>query len=732
MIRRTQPPVAAGGDLPPEAEADVSLARPARFLDLRRFAAFFAAVTAALSLGLIFQYQGTQRSFAEGSVAPVTVKSPVNVPPFPSKALTRERQQEVAASVPEVLIADTDAPRRQQDHLRALEEWINQAREQGNQNPEPMQGYQTPSQATLAGVLALPPERWSLVFGELDRLVSASQYERTSPTQLPSLRAQMLQRANPGLNGNERAVLASLLELVLEPTLIVDREATAALREAAVRQVEPVLVSVPRGETVVRDGQIINALAMEKLQEAGLLEQKVRLPELAGSVLLMALMSAMLAIYLYMVQPPSISSTRRLVLLGVVLVLTVIAAKVALPGRPAWVFAFPIAAAPILLSVLLQLSLGLVGAVFLAVLCTYFADFSLDPLLALPVSSLDTLGKLVLYLATGIIAAILVGRASRTLQYFVASTAATVAGCLVVGAFWLLNPDRDATALPWQLLSVGAGNTVASALAIGFTAALGLMFDVTTRMHLQELGQTDHPLLRRLLQEAPGTYYHSLLVGNLAEQAAAAVRADALLARVGAYYHDIGKLKNPGCFIENQRRGENIHDRIDPYTSAKMIIAHVPDGVALAEQHKLPKQVMAFIKEHHGCRITAAFYNKATHLYPEVHTDDFRYPGPPPQTRETAIVMLADSVEAMSRSEETTRPEELDRVVDTVFAERLAEGELNQCDLTLRDIERVKQVFKTGLRGMYHPRVRYPLPAELTAISRPPADPDYARSEPRR
>lgn len=687
---------------------------PSPFLTFKRCIAFFAAVTAVLALALVFPYRGAGRQFTEGGIAPVTVKSPVNVPPFPSTVLTRERQTEVAAGVPDVLIADVDAPNRQAAQLRILTEWIDGVR-QGGPPPSQPADLRLPSEGAVAALQSLSPERWRLVSSEVERLVSSAGFERTSPSQLPSLRAQLLQRSNPNLNSTERGVVASLLELVLQPTLVVDSEATAAQRTAAVAQVPPALTAVVRGETIVRDGQIITAAQMEKLAEAGLLDQQVRAPELLGGVLLMALMTGVLSLFIYVTKPSSLTSGRRLLLLGVVLVVAVVAAKLALPTRPVWAFAFPLAAAPMLLAVLLQLSLGLTSALFLAVLCTYVADFSLDPLLASPVAAIDTLEKLVLYLTTGIVTAILVGRARRVLQYFLASAGAASVGVLVTLAFWLLNPDRDASVLPWQLLGVGAANGMAPALAVGFTAVLGVVFDVTTRMQLQELAQTDHPLLRRLLLEAPGTYYHSLLVGNLAEQAAVAVQADALLARVGAYYHDIGKLKNPGCFIENQRRGENIHDRIDPYTSARMIIAHVPDGVALAEQYRLPKPVMAFIKEHHGCRITAAFFNKATHLYPHVDVEDFRYPGPPPQTRETAIVMLADSVEAISRSEETTMPEELDRIVDTVFAERLAEGELSQCDLTLRDVERVKAVFKAGLRGMYHPRVRYPLPAELMA-----------------
>jgi len=697
-------------------------ARPPRFLTLRRSLLFFAALTACLSLTLILPFRPVEPNFTEGSIAPVTVKSPANVPPYPSKTLMRDRQQDVANAVQQVLITDAAAGERQLRRFEELAVWLDDARAKQSGLPDPPADLKVPARATISTVLSMPGDQWTFVRRETQRLLAEARGERATFTQLPSLRAQLLQRVAQADSG-ERLIIGSLLDTLLEPTLIVDFEATQLLREAAIEEVSPVLIAIGRGETILRDGQMVTALHLEKLAEAGLLHQPLRLAELAGGALLTALLAGMLTLFLYVTQPPTITSHRRLLLLGVVLVMTVFAAKVALPGRPLWALVFPLAAAPMLLSVLLQLSLGLTAAAFLAVLCTYVTDFSLDPLLASPLSAIETLEKVVLYLVTGTVAAIIVGRASRVLQYFSAGGIAALAGMLVVTAFWLLNADREAGSLPYQALGVAGGGMLSAGLTVGFSAVLGVVFDVTTRMQLHELGQTDHPLLRRMLQEAPGTYYHSLLVGNLSEQACEAVGADALLARVGAYYHDIGKLRNPGAFIENQRRGENIHDRIDPYASARMIIAHVPDGVTLAQEHRLPEQVLAFIREHHGCRLTLGFYNKATHIYDQVLAEHFRYPGPPPQTREAAIVMLADSVEAITRSEETTQPEQLDGIVDRIFAERLAEGELNQCDLTLRDLETVRQIFKTALRGLYHPRVRYPLPAEIVAGDPLPVDP---------
>jgi len=218
------------------------------------------------------------------------------------------------------------------------------------------------------------------------------------------------------------------------------------------------------------------------------------------------------------------------------------------------------------------------------------------------------------------------------------------------------------------------------------------------------------PLLRRLQDEAPGTFHHSIIVGNLAERAAHLIGADALMVRVGCYYHDIGKLVQPGFYIENQMGGDNPHDNLDPFTSARIISEHVRSGMELARRYRLPPAIRAFVPEHHGTRLVAFFYRKAAQSDPDVDTEPFTYPGPKPQSKETAIVMLADSTEAVVRASEDRSPERIDALVDSVLAERLAEGQLDESDLTLREIKAIGESFKATLRGVYHPRIQYPEP----------------------
>jgi putative nucleotidyltransferase with HDIG domain len=239
---------------------------------------------------------------------------------------------------------------------------------------------------------------------------------------------------------------------------------------------------------------------------------------------------------------------------------------------------------------------------------------------------------------------------------------------------------------------------------------LGNIFGITTTFQLLDLAQPTQPLLRQLLLRAPGTYHHSIIVGNLAESAAQSIGANSLLARVGAYYHDIGKLRRPWFFGENQLDGVNVHDNLDPQTSADIVISHVRDGLALARQHKLPIMVQDFISQHHGTFLVIPFYRQALRDNDgqEIDVQDFRYPGPKPQTRETAILMLADTCEAAIRSAQISSPQEIEELTDKVIQDRLVDGQLIECDLRLRDLERIREAFTVIFQGMYHSRVPYP------------------------
>ena len=266
---------------------------------------------------------------------------------------------------------------------------------------------------------------------------------------------------------------------------------------------------------------------------------------------------------------------------------------------------------------------------------------------------------------------------------------------------------------------------------VGFFV-LGSAFGIITTLQLQDLSRLDHPLLQELLRRAPGTYHHSIMVANLAEQAAERVRANSTLVRVGAFYHDIGKMNNPPFFTENQE-GANPHDSLDPYSSARIIIRHVPDGLDLAKRYRLPHQIRDFIAEHHGQRIVKGFYHKACAQAEgsdvEVDIEKFRYPGPRPRSPEAGIVMLADAVEATSTAVRPNTPEAIEKLVNTIVDEDMMEGQLNNSGLSLGDIERIRTSFIDTLKGRFHVRVKYPGnellesgPVPMAALPEPDAE----------
>ena len=247
-------------------------------------------------------------------------------------------------------------------------------------------------------------------------------------------------------------------------------------------------------------------------------------------------------------------------------------------------------------------------------------------------------------------------------------------------------------------------------LTIGLLPFFEAGFGVLSTLKLIELSSPNHPLLKKILTEAPGTYHHSVMVANLAEAACEAIGANGLLARVGCYYHDIGKTRRPQFFIENQMNIENPHNHISPETSKDIIIAHATDGAQMLKKHKLPKEIVDIAEQHHGTTLLKYFYYKAKEENDHIDEMDYRYPGPKPQTKEAAIISIADSVEAAVRSMTHPTPEQIKNLIDSIVQDRLKDGQLNECDITLKEIEVIKKTFSETLNGIFHSRIEYPNP----------------------
>ena len=324
-----------------------------------------------------------------------------------------------------------------------------------------------------------------------------------------------------------------------------------------------------------------------------------------------------------------------------------------------------------------------------------------------------------LAVAAGSLAGVYVAaRADRMQQYLVAGIAVAAAVTAALTAFWLLDVERGAIDLLWMAGAAAVGGMLAALIAVGALVLLSRPFGIITRVELMELAQLNRRVLRRLQDEAPGTFQHSMLVGNLAERAADDIGANALLVRVGAYYHDIGKLVAPDFFAENFTEDENPHDGLDPLQSTRVIHQHVTGGIEMARRERLPAAVTQFIPQHHGTRLVPYFYRRAAAADPDIDPELFRYAGPKPQSRETALVMLADASEATVRASADRSAERIREIIQGVIRERIDEGELDECDISLRDLRVVEELYTTTLTAVYHPRVEYPQPTERELAER--------------
>ena len=685
--------------------------------------ALAVAVASALTVVLFPWSPGTDRVQA-GATAPWTLVAP-RVVSFDSARRTERVRGEAAAAVPPVLVLDP-AVRDQQvgeldrnlaaiGRLRADTAMAASARESAIRvvpGTLSSQAAQAIAAATTAEWDAMTAE----VRAALGRVLSGALREED----LVPARGRASGYLSPLLSGAQSAALFELISPLVVPTLVVDTARTAALRAEARSSQPPVHVSHARGAVLVTAGQPLTAADMELLAEAGLWSAGARVTDIAAGALLAVLVGVAVAGYLLAVQPPELVGGRRLLLLALLLVIPAVSSKLAyalvLPDadRHFLAYALPMAAAPMMAAVLL----GTGAAVLLALLAGALAAFAVA---AVPFMQGDAVAEFEVMRAwlavsgSSLAASFVVARAERAQRYLFGGVAAGVsaaAGLLVV---WLLDADRRLLDLPWIAGATATGGLLAALLTAGAFALVRRPFGIITRVELMELTQLSVPLLRRLQDEAPGTFQHSIVVGNLAERAAERIGADALLVRIGAYYHDVGKLVAPPFFVENSS-DVNPHATLDPLQSTRVILRHVTTGVEIARREGLPPQVVAFIPEHHGTRLVTAFYRQAAALDPDIDAELFRYPGPRPQSREAALVMLADSCEATVRASADRSPERIRAIVEGVVRERMEEGQFDVCAISLGDLRAVVDSYVRTLTAVYHPRVEYPEPSarELT------------------
>src|SRR6185503_7212591 len=478
----------------------------------------------------------------------------------------------------------------------------------------------------------------------------------------------------------------------LDANVVQDPVSTAVAQQAARGAVAPVQVQVVANEVVVREGSVVGALEVEKLRALGLVNTGLDLPAAVGLIVWALLVAWVLGLFAERFATEAWKDDRRLSLMALALFAMTVTTRALVPGHTLLVYFVPFAAVAMTLTVLVS------GR---AALATQIAG-------AMHAGIMSGQVELVAYVLVPALLGMAAVRGATTAREFAAGALfVTIGNVGVLASFTLIGSGSDPLGAAQLLLAGVLSGGGAGLLAFAAMAMLGHLFRITTVFELRELADPNHPLLRQLLLRTPGTYHHSLLVANLAERAAEVIGADPLVARVGAYYHDIGKMRNPTGFIENQT-GTNPHDELDPMVSAGIVAAHVRDGLALAERYHLPPMIREMIPAHHGTSVVKYFYQLAQQRGQNPDESAFHYPGPRPRTKEAGIVMLADGTEASVRSLAEKKPETIRAMVERIVDDRLAEGQLDECDLTLRDITRIKDAFCELLLGVYHERIPYP------------------------
>lgn len=503
----------------------------------------------------------------------------------------------------------------------------------------------------------------------------------------------LLKVSTSNLNKNLRELATDIGFSQISPNFFYDKNKTDELRKEAEKKVLPIMIK--KDQTIVKEGEPVTKYQIKILKDLGLLNNS---PYFQWHIyfplaLLTLLILAIQWIYLYRYHRKIYEDDKMLIMVNTLSFLSILLSRTIDLASP---FLIPLAFGPMIMTLLLDhkvsLALNVLNCVFISAAVEFSPDIT------------------ILALLNAVVGATILKKMQQRNDILFASLYMIIINVILTFSmgFLLSNNILDVAK---KGAFAGIASIISGILVIGFLPLFEGVFSIVTTIKLLELSNPNNPLLKRLLIEAPGTYHHSILVGNLAEVAAEKVGGNPLLARVAAYYHDIGKIKRPYFFKENQLGKDNPHNKLTPNLSTLIIISHVKDGAEMADEYKLPKLIKDIIEQHHGTSLVKYFYLTMKNLSkdPEdVNEEEFKYPGPIPETKEAGIIMLADGVEAAVRSIGETDKGKIQGMVNNIIKDRLDTGQLDNCDLTLKDINKIKNAFFKVLVGIYHHRIEYP------------------------
>lgn len=688
----------------------------------------FSIITIILSTFLLFALTlGTVKEetyeLEEFEIAPKTIRAPKTVE---DTLRTEQERERVAEEVPPSYQFSEDVAKNRQAIITSFFDYVKEVQKTGEEGEfnashiekvqEKASAFDLPdepfqlSDAQVMTLLEARPDALDRLAQQVHDVVGKELAQPVRKEQVNVVKRKVGHELSKSAFLHEN--LQPIAQLIGEAAIVENETLNKELTESRIAKekeaVEP--VRILQGQVIVREGQVIDSEVYRQLELTGLLTEEKSYKPLLGLLLFYFLIGLVIYLQFARMDEPIVDKKKAIVIVYTVLFLLAIAMRLlALIDEEfdmQLAFLFPTALAPLLVRLLTNEKLALMTTVMTAIIAGLILQEGYASMIQVEITIYILLG--------GLFAIYYLGDNHRRASVLRTSLGVAFVNIGFIIFYLLLNQSTyQSSELTFYIIAAAISGLLSGAMTIGllpfFESAFGLLSD----MKLIELSNPNHPLLKKVLTETPGTYHHSVMVANLSEAACEAIGAHGLLARVGSYYHDIGKSVRPNYFIENQHPGQNPHDLLSPERSRDIIIAHVTDGVELLKKHQMPKPIIDIAAEHHGTSFLKYFYYEAKKTKEDVSEDDFRYPGPKPQTKEAAVVSIADSVEAAVRSMPEPTPEKIENLVHSITQDKLNDGQFNECDITVRELTIVEETLCATLNGIFHSRIEYPTEEEL-------------------
>ena len=643
----------------------------------------------------------------EGEVSPTTIKASQTIT-IEDAAKTAERKKQAEENIKEIYILDRSILTRMEqslnDSFTVLEGIIN-ADSSSMEKIKALEEKFSLQEGTVRALVSLDDEIIDSLQVEAQTLLRSNWQNGVRESEVTTKKTELFNQIDLlNMTVPYKNLLKSVFNQVnFQANYLIDEEATQKAKKEASQNEGVVMVEVRKGQKIVGEGELVTAEHIQILEALGYKRSTAPYITLLGITVFTLLVYILTVIYLKYYRKDLYHKELNLLLLGLLCFVSLLVAHlisvINISSNPQIAklvgYLIPVATSSMLIAILLDTTLAIFMTAVLSFYIGIFTDYQLPYAITAFVS--------------GLVGVYSVVKFSQHFDWVKAGLFISIANVVSITAMGLMNNDE------WFVLligcSIGVVNGILSSIfAYGSLPFLESGFKVTTSVRLLELSNPNQPLLKRLLVEAPGTYHHCIMVGNLAEAAADAVGADSLLVRVGAFYHDIGKLKRPYFFTENQLGADNPHDKLSPSLSALIITSHLKDGLEIARHYNLPPEVIDLIAQHHGTGLVTYFYHKALEMgnSDSIKEEDYRYQASKPQSKEAAIIMLADSIEAAVRSMSTSNAGKIEAQVRKMIKERLEDGQLDECALTFKDLDLIATAFTRILSGVFHTRIEYP------------------------